>query len=243
LAMADACGMLAAAITANVDLASLGETLMTCSMALLEAAGAVMLFIDDHDELTLSTASDDAAEGVGRAAERIARSPARAAIELRRTLVDSLVDARGRWQEFSSAASGLGYRWCCAIPLRTVDRPVGVALVLQGDVRAPFSGPALRLTQSLFDVGASTLHLFGELAVAQKVARQLQTALTTRVVIEQAKGMLAVRAGISPDEAFAALRKFSRDRNLRLRDLAASIVTSGGDVVVTAPRVPASVSA
>jgi PAS domain S-box-containing protein len=60
-----------------------------------------------------------------------------------------------------------------------------------------------------------------------ELAAQLQTALTTRVVIEQAKGFVAATRGIGVDEAFQVLRKHARDRNIRLQDVAAAVVTLG----------------
>jgi hypothetical protein len=55
---------------------------------------------------------------------------------------------------------------------------------------------------------------------------QLQTALISRVVIEQAKGILAEREGISPDEAFEKMRRQARNRRMKLHDLAAGIVST-----------------
>jgi PAS domain S-box-containing protein len=59
------------------------------------------------------------------------------------------------------------------------------------------------------------------------LAEQLQTALTTRVLIEQAKGMVAVSRGIGVDDAFQVLRKHARDHNARLHDVATAVVTLG----------------
>ena len=56
---------------------------------------------------------------------------------------------------------------------------------------------------------------------------QLETALTSRVVIEQAKGMLAERRGTSVEEAFQVLRRHARDHNASLQDVAAAVVTLG----------------
>jgi hypothetical protein len=55
---------------------------------------------------------------------------------------------------------------------------------------------------------------------------QLETALNSRVVIEQAKGILARALGVSTDQAFSLLRKSARDRGTKLHDLAASIAAS-----------------
>src|SRR4051794_33421496 len=64
-----------------------------------------------------------------------------------------------------------------------------------------------------------------ELDAARTEIAQLQTALDTRIVIEQAKGFLAASADVSADAAFAALRQFSRDRNLKLRQVCHGLVS------------------
>ena len=62
---------------------------------------------------------------------------------------------------------------------------------------------------------------------AEVVNQQLQTALTSRIVIEQAKGALAERGGLSMDAAFGHLRRYARNHNLRLSELAADVVAPG----------------
>lgn len=60
-----------------------------------------------------------------------------------------------------------------------------------------------------------------------RLTEQLQTALTTRVVIEQAKGILAERHGVGVDQAFETLRQHSRSHNARIHDVAAAVVNLG----------------
>jgi AmiR/NasT family two-component response regulator len=62
-----------------------------------------------------------------------------------------------------------------------------------------------------------------------KKVLELQTALDSRIVIEQAKGMLAVRLGVTPDEAFADLRQEARSTRTRIHDVAAAVVATHGD--------------
>lgn len=87
-----------------------------------------------------------------------------------------------------------------------------------------------RLGQALAD--AATIGLLHERAVrhAETVAEQLQGALNSRVVIEQAKGVLAARANIGPDDAFTVLRSHARGRGLRLTDLSRNVVDGSVDL-------------
>jgi hypothetical protein len=67
---------------------------------------------------------------------------------------------------------------------------------------------------------------------------QLQTALTSRVIIEQAKGALAQRGDLSMDAAFDRLRRYARDHNLRLSEVARQVVETGLAADVLARRAP-----
>ena len=67
-------------------------------------------------------------------------------------------------------------------------------------------------------------------AEQQRISEQLQQALVSRLVIEQAKGMIAAQRQTSVDEAFLILRRHARDHHARLREIADAVV-SGGLVV------------
>lgn len=73
---------------------------------------------------------------------------------------------------------------------------------------------------------AALLDAIELLTQAERKISQLEQALTSRIVIEQAKGWLACRAGVGTDEAFFALRRYSRDRNLKLATVAAELLSS-----------------
>ena len=87
-----------------------------------------------------------------------------------------------------------------------------------------------RLGQALAD--AATIGLLHERAVrhAETVTEQLQGALNSRVIIEQAKGVLAAQADIGPDEAFTILRSHARSQELRLSELARAVVERTTDL-------------
>ena len=80
---------------------------------------------------------------------------------------------------------------------------------------------------ALADMATGYLVNASKLRQQEQLAEQLQTALDTRVVIEQAKGMVAAAEGITVDETFARIRRYARDRNLVLRVVAGQVVSEG----------------
>jgi transcriptional regulator with GAF, ATPase, and Fis domain len=128
-------------------------------------------------------------------------------------------DRPGEWPRFSAMRRAAGYRAVYALPLRLRDEVIG-ALNLFSTSATPLSGRDLRLAQALADV--ATIGLLQERAIRERqvLAEQLQRALNTRIVIEQAKGVLAERGGLGMDEAFAAMRSYARSNHYRLTEVA-----------------------
>ncbi len=143
-----------------------------------------------------------------------------------------------RWPLFARAALDSGYRSVHALPLRLRQQILG-ALNLFGDRPGVLGEPAARLGQALADMATITILHERALRESELVAAQLQTALISRVVIEQAKGVLAERGGLTMHDAFQALRKYARDRNLRLHAVAQGIVERAVDpAAILASRKP-----
>jgi GAF domain-containing protein len=142
--------------------------------------------------------------------------------------------ARQRWPRFAAGAAEAGFRAAHALPMRHRDQVIGALTLLHTEPHT-LDTPDVRLGQALAD--AATIGLLHERAVrhAETVSEQLQGALTSRVTIEQAKGVLANQADISPDEAFTILRRHARTHRLRLTDLARSLVDGSADVTSVMP--------
>jgi transcriptional regulator with GAF, ATPase, and Fis domain len=134
-----------------------------------------------------------------------------------------------RWPLFAEAALDTGYRSVHALPMRLRHQILG-ALNLFSERQGALGEPAARLGQALADMATITILHERALRESELVAAQLQTALVSRVVIEQAKGVLAERGDLTMDNAFQALRKHARDHNLRLHDVARGIVERTVDV-------------
>jgi transcriptional regulator with GAF, ATPase, and Fis domain len=138
--------------------------------------------------------------------------------------VPDLEQVADRWPQFVKAARMAGFASVHALPMRMRDQTLG-ALGLFGTTAGVLNDEDLKLGQALADVASVALIQDKVAADRTAVNEQLQTALTSRVVIEQAKGVLAQQGNLDMADAFAALRRYSRDHNLRLTDVAAATVS------------------
>jgi hypothetical protein len=127
----------------------------------------------------------------------------------------------GRWPSFSAAAVREGFQSVSALPLRFRDVTLG-ALNLFSVTQEPMSEADIMVARAFADL--ATLGIVQHRTEAQRVNEQLSAALTSRLVIEQAKGVVAARADVDLGEAFSRLRAYARDNNLRLTDVAQAAV-------------------
>jgi transcriptional regulator with GAF, ATPase, and Fis domain len=134
-----------------------------------------------------------------------------------------LSTANTRWSRFAPAALGAGFAAVDALPMRLRSEVIG-ALNLFRTQAGELDGTALRTARALTSVAAIGLLQERSIRHQEVVTEQLQIALNSRVVIEQAKGLIAQRLGIDMDGAFAALRGFARVRNLKLSDVARAVI-------------------
>jgi GAF domain-containing protein len=125
----------------------------------------------------------------------------------------------GRWPVFATTAIQSGFLSAVALPLRLRDVTLGALNILNVG-RDPMPEADLIVARAFADLAALSIVQHRASTEAQRLNEQLSGALTSRVVIEQAKGVIAERAGVSLAEAFARLRTFARQRNLRLTDVA-----------------------
>lgn len=141
--------------------------------------------------------------------------------------------AHARWPRFTIAAAERGFRAVHALPMRHRDQLIGVLTLLHTGPHT-LTEPDVRLGQALAD--AATVGLLHERAVrrAETVAEQLQHALNSRIIIEQAKGVFAQHTDVSTDEAFGLLRSHARTNNLRLTDLCREVVDGTTDLATLA---------
>jgi transcriptional regulator with GAF, ATPase, and Fis domain len=128
-----------------------------------------------------------------------------------------------RWPQLSHVARAAGAAALHAIPMRRREQTIGALTLITGDCTHP-SRDGLENARLLADAATIGLLTHRIIQRHKNTSEQLQTALTSRIVIEQAKGVLAGRLGITVDEAFEMLRRHARSRNLKLHQAAAAVI-------------------
>lgn len=138
-------------------------------------------------------------------------------------LNEDLVAHGRRWPRFSVEAIATGFHSVEALPMRLRGSVIG-ALNLFHLATGGMARSDINDAQSLADVATIAILQHRAALEAQALNVQLNHALNSRVTIEQAKGMVAERLDLEMDQAFAKLRSYSRNNNLRLADVALGVV-------------------
>ncbi len=139
--------------------------------------------------------------------------------------VDHLILNAGSdpWPRFSVAALEAGFQSVSALPLRLRDITIGALNLFSVGV-APMSESNAVVARALADLAAISIIQHRVADEHQRTNEQLSYALNSRIIIEQAKGIIAERAGVDLSEAFDRLRGYARDHNRRLTEVAFAAV-------------------
>ena len=217
---------LADTMVADFDVIDFLHILTDRSVSLLAVSAAGVMLADPRGELRVAAASSEAAGLMELFQLQNDEGPCLDCFRTGRPVTAAdLTGPDQRWPQFAAAAARAGFRAVEALPMRLRNEVIG-ALNLFGAAAEPLSPEDLRVGQALADV--ATIGLLQERAVrrVETVAEQLQGALNSRVVVEQAKGKLAERLSIDMDAAFGLLRAYARNSNQRLTDVARNFVDS-----------------
>ena len=215
---------LASSLVNGYDVVDLLVQLTEDCTRLLDIASAGLLLADGRGVLHVVAASTEATRLLEVHQLQRAEGPCRDCyLDGAPVSVADLSAVAQRWPSFVPAAVSLGFASVHALPLRLRGSRLG-ALGLFGSHVGALASDDLALGQALADVASVALVQDRAAADSSAVNEQLQTALTGRVVLEQAKGVLAQLGDLEMAAAFAALRRYARDRNLRLSDVAAAVV-------------------
>jgi ANTAR domain/GAF domain len=194
------------------------------SVALLAASAAGVVLADPRGELRLAAASSEEAGLLELFQLQNDQGPCLECFRTGRPVTAAdLAGPAPRWPRFAAAAVQAGFATVEALPMRLRDQVIGALNLFRAE-SSPLDPADLRIGQALADV--ATIGLLHERNVRRRetVAEQLQVALNSRVIIEQAKGKLAERLSIDMDRAFTMLRDYARNSNQRLTDVARDFI-------------------
>lgn len=197
---------------------------------LVNASTAGILLADHRDRLRFVAASDEATRLLELFQVQNNQGPCLDAFTTRTPVVNAdLRQAGERWPLFAPRATALGLRSVHAMPLRLRSTVIGALNVFSTTVGI-IEPEDVMIVQALADV--ATIGLLQQRAIsrAETLTEQLQSALNSRVTIEQAKGALSRIHRVGVERAFDLLRSYARNNNLRLGDVALAVVTDPASV-------------
>jgi transcriptional regulator with GAF, ATPase, and Fis domain len=216
---------LADTLVEDFDVVDLLYRLVEACVDLLEATAAGLLLLDARGQLRVVASSSEQAQLLEVFQVQSDEGPCLDSARSRTPVtVPDLWQAEERWPRFVEAAREVGFRAVHAVPLRLRVEAVGGLNLFHTDVGAMTAGD-LRVAQALAD--AATIGILQQRAIHRGsiLTEQLQTALNSRVVLEQAKGVLAESGQVDMQTAFEALRRHARDHNRKLADVASAVIS------------------
>lgn len=215
---------LADTLVADYDAVDLAQHLVDSATSLLPICAAGILLGDAEGTLHFFAASSDHVRILEKIQMQAGAGPCLDAYRSGEpVIVDDLRRSVPKWPTFAAHADRCGIRAVAALPMRLREQRVG-GLNLFLSHPGSLTSAHIAVGQALADVATIGIVHQQVLSASEQVTHQLQTALQTRVVIEQAKGVLAERAHVDMDHAFALLRGQARRTNRRLTDLAQAVI-------------------
>jgi GAF domain-containing protein len=209
------------------DLIDFLHTLTERAASLINASAVGLLLADERGRLEFMAASTESAKLVELLQLQAQEGPCLEAYGTGEVVINiDLAGATTRWPTFAPHALEAGFRSVHAFPLRLRSQRIGVLNVFGQNAGGDFEGGDIAIMQALADVAAIGLLQERTIHRSEILTEQLQGALNSRIVIEQAKGAMAQARGIGVDEAFALIRDFARARNRRLTDVANAILAN-----------------
>ncbi|MFJ1761288.1 GAF and ANTAR domain-containing protein [Amycolatopsis sp. NPDC088138] len=227
---------LADTLVDDFDVADLLHTLVLRCVDLLDVAAAGLTLVDERGSLQVLASSTEQARLLELFQLSIDEGPCVECFAGHAPVFVADVAAQAtRWPRFAAEAARQGFASVHALPMRLRKQTIG-ALNLFGTRPGDLRPDDVDLAQGLADT--ATIGILQERAVrhGETMSEQLQTALNSRVTIEQAKGVLAVTGGLTMDGAFGALRGYARSNSLRLSDVARALAERALDPAIVLAR-------
>ncbi|MDQ1634279.1 MAG: hypothetical protein QOJ32_1088 [Frankiaceae bacterium] len=215
---------LADTLVDDFDVVEFLQRLAADAVEILGVATAGVMLSDGRGGLRLLASSEERMRLLELFELQNQEGPCMDAFHNRRPVAASADEGRRLWPQFAPAAAEQGFQFMCATPLQLRGNTLGALNLFRND-DTPFTSNDMAVANAMAKVAATGLLQQRSLNERQLLAEQLQTALQSRVVIEQAKGVLAEYLDISVDEAFQQLRRRARNTNRKLTELARDVAT------------------
>lgn len=217
-------------LVADYDIVELLQTLIDNAVAIFDVDAAGIILANDRDELEVVVSTSESSTLLGVLQLKTGEGPCVEAY------IDGVVIAasdademRRRWPTFAVAAEAAGFASVHSVPLRVRDTVLG-SLNLFRAADGALNERDAAAAHALTDVATISVLQQRTTDHAVRVQEQLQQALDSRIVIEQAKGFIAHTRGTDLDTAFRLLRSYARSHQRLLADTARAIVNRDVDV-------------
>ncbi|PYY33792.1 transcriptional regulator [Curtobacterium sp. MCJR17_055] len=215
---------LADTLVDDYDVIELLQMLVGKAADLFDVTAAGIMLATRTDELELVASTSERSNLVGVMQLDAGEGPCVEAYRTGRVVtVGSTAELRRRWPAFAAASERFGYASVHAIPLRLRDETLG-SMNLYRERPGALGDEDIVAAQALTDVATISILQQRGLERATIARDQLQRALDSRVVIEQAKGFLAQTHEVDMDQAFVMLRSYARSHQVPLAETARQVV-------------------
>lgn len=214
---------LADTLASDFDVVDFLYGLSVDSLEILGADAAGVMLTDGRGALRLIASSEERMRLLELFELQGAQGPCLDAFSGGAAVQAGAADSRARWPDFAQHASEVGFRRMGAVPLRVRADVIGALNLFRSRDEA-FTDAEMEIAQAMAEIAAIALIQERALREHDLLIGQLQTALNGRVIIEQAKGMLAEYLTVTVDEGFQLLRTYARDRNRKLTEVASAVI-------------------
>ncbi|WP_410811526.1 GAF domain-containing protein [Micromonospora sp. 067-2] len=205
----------------DFDLIDFLQMLTDRAADLIDAAAVGLVLADQHGRLEFMAGSNENVKLVELFQIQTHEGPCLEAFQTGVPVINvNLSAAADRWPRFAPRANAAGFQSVHAFPLRLRNQVIGALNVFGGTKGGDFEDADVPVMQALADVAAIGLLQERAIRRGELLTEQLQGALNSRIVIEQAKGAVAQAAGVDVDEAFVVIRSYARRHNRKLTDVA-----------------------
>lgn len=226
---------LADSLVDDFDVVELLTRLTDRCVDVLDVAAAGIMLLSTEGELRVMATSSEAIRMLELFEIQAEEGPCLECCRTGEPVVNQdLTTVNGRWPNFVREALAANFRSVHALPMRLRGSVIGALNLFHvepGEMREADVVAA----QALADVATIAILQHRAAVEAQRLNEQLNHALNSRIVIEQAKGVLAERAGLNMEQSFAVLRSHARNHGLRLVDVANDVINDSTTIAIDAP--------